>query len=58
MEELQFNYALVPAVLVCCICDKKIERGEPFDKILTIQKQISTERWAHKICVNGLAGKP
>jgi hypothetical protein len=40
MEEFQFRYKLVPAVLICCVCgkriDKRIERGEPFDKVVTI----------------------
>jgi hypothetical protein len=58
MEELQFRYELVPAVLVCCICEQEIARGEMFDKVFTTQNHVTTERWAHKTCVNGLAGKP
>jgi hypothetical protein len=58
MEDLRLRYALIPGVAICCICDKEIEHGEPYAKILTTEKRITTERWAHKKCTDGLAGKP
>jgi hypothetical protein len=54
----EWTYALVPGVAICCICDKEIKSDEPYDKILTTEKRITTERWAHKKCADGLAGKP
>jgi hypothetical protein len=57
-RDLHLRYELVPAVAICCICDKHIEINERFTKVLTTEKRITIQQWAHTKCSDGLAGKP